>query len=80
MDKDETLRYLQQKYPENLSDKYKCYWWWVRGCGLPVTYFLKLNKRLSDKDSNPCTCLRACSENPQDLIKTLDRYIDTNKR
>lgn len=27
MDSEETLKYLQQKYPEDLNENYRCYWW-----------------------------------------------------
>ena len=26
MDSEETLKYLQQKYPEDLNENYRCYW------------------------------------------------------
>lgn len=28
MDSEETLKYLQQKYPEDLNENYRCYWWY----------------------------------------------------
>lgn len=76
MDSCDVIGYLQSMYPENLNDEYKCYWWQTSGGGLPTTYFLKLNKRLPDKDGNLCTCLRACSDNPQDLINALKKHIN----
>lgn len=50
MDKEEVLRQLQElqeKYPENLNDNYRCYWWCT--CDLDgniLTYYLTLRDNI----------------------------------
>lgn len=29
MDRNETIKHLQEKYPEDLNDNYNCYWWYT---------------------------------------------------
>lgn len=40
MDSEETLKYLQQKYPEDLNENYRCYWWCTSNIdGSALTYY-----------------------------------------
>ena len=40
MDSEETLKYLQQKYPEDLNENYRCYWWYTSNIdGSALTYY-----------------------------------------
>lgn len=44
MDSEETLKYLQQKYPEDLNENYRCYWWCTSNIdGSALTYYLVLH-------------------------------------
>lgn len=46
MDSEETLKYLQQKYPEDLNENYRCYWWCTSNIdGSALTYYLVLHDR-----------------------------------
>lgn len=84
MDKEEVLRQLQElqeKYPENLNDNYRCYWWCT--CDLVgniLTYYLTLRDNIfpeSEDENN--ICLRAHSSDPESLENLLKLYLETCK-
>lgn len=46
MDSEETLEYLQQKYPEDLNENYRCYWWYTSNIdSSALTYYLVLHEK-----------------------------------
>lgn len=60
MDSEETLKYLQQKYPEDLNENYRCYWWCTSNIdGSALTYYLVLHDKFCETDKEPMICLRA---------------------
>ena len=62
MDSEETLKYLQQKYPEDLNENYRCYWWYTSNIdGSALTYYLVLHDKFCETDKEPMICLRAHS-------------------
>lgn len=65
MDSEETLKYLQQKYPEDLNENYRCYWWYTSNIdGSALTYYLVLHDKFCETDEKPMICLRAHSSDP----------------
>lgn len=57
MDSEETLKYLQQKYPEDLNENYRCYWWCTSNIdGSALTYYIDLQylHELWDKQKGLC--------------------------
>lgn len=51
MDSEETLKYLQQKYPEDLNENYRCYWWCTSNIdGSALTYYLVLHDKFCETD------------------------------
>lgn len=47
MDSEETLKYLQQKYPEDLNENYRCYWWCTSNIdGSALTYYVEMQIQL----------------------------------
>lgn len=84
MDKEEVLKQLQElqeKYPENLNDNYRCYWWCT--CDLDgniLTYYLTLRDNIfpeSEDENN--VCLRAHSSDHESLENLLKLYLETCK-
>lgn len=75
------LQELQEKYPENLNDNYRCYWWCT--CDLDgniLTYYLTLRDNIfpeSEDENN--ICLRAHSSDPESLENLLKLYLETCK-
>lgn len=72
MDKNETIKYLQEKYPEDLNDNYNCYWWYT--CDLDgngLKYHLLLRDKIARVDEKPLISLRAHSSDPKNLINLL---------
>lgn len=54
MDSEETLKYLQQKYPEDLNENYRCYWWCTSNIdGSALTYYLVLHDKFCETDKEP---------------------------
>lgn len=65
MNSEETLKYLQQKYPEDLNENYRCYWWCTSNIdGSALTYYLVLYDKFCETDEKPMICLRAHSSDP----------------
>lgn len=91
MDSEETLKYLQQKYPEDLNENYRCYWWCTSNIdGSALTYYLVLHDKLCETvlvlhdkfcetDKEPMICLRAHSSDPESLVNLLKMYLETCK-
>lgn len=78
MDKNETIKYLQEKYPEDLNDNYNCYWWYT--CDLDgngLKYHLLLRDKIARVDEKPLISLRAHSSDPKNLINLLELYLET---
>lgn len=73
MNVDTTLKDIMQKYPEDLNQDYKCYWWCTMNSS-PLTYYLLLK----DKQASN-VCLNAHSSNIDDLVKLLELYLQTCK-
>lgn len=49
MDREEILKYLQQKYPEDLNENYRCYWWYTSNIdGSALTYYLVLHDKFCE--------------------------------
>lgn len=66
MDREEILKYLQQKYPEDLNENYRCYWWCTSNIdGSALTYYLVLHDKFCETDKEPMICLRAHSSDPE---------------
>ena len=75
MDSEETLKYLQQKYPEDLNENYRCYWWCTSNIdGSALTYYLVLHDKFCETDKEPMICLRAHSSDPESLVNLLKMY------
>lgn len=73
MDSEETLKYLQQKYPEDLNENYRCYWWCTSNIdGSALTYYLVLHDKFCETDKEPMICLRAHSSDPESLVNLLN--------
>lgn len=68
MDKNETIKYLQEKYPEDLNDNYNCYWWYT--CDL-------VRDKIARVDEKPLISIRAHSSDPKNLINLLELYLET---
>ena len=80
MDSEETLKYLQQKYPEDLNENYRCYWWYTSNIdGSALTYYLVLHYKFCETDEKPMICLRAHSSDPESLVNLLKMYLETCK-
>lgn len=89
MDSEETLKYLQQKYPEDLNENYRCYWWCTLSSnhsiigsnidGSALTYYLVLHDKFCETDKEPMICLRAHSSDPESLVNLLKMYLETCK-
>lgn len=84
MDKEEVLKQLQElqeKYPENLNDNYRCYWWCTFDLdGNILTYYLTLRDNIfpeSEDENN--VCLRAHSSDLESLENLLKLYLETCK-
>lgn len=82
MDSEEILKYLQQKYPEDLNENYRCYWWCTSDIdGSALTYYLVLRDKFCEIDCNgkviekPWVCLRAHSSDPESLVNLFLIYI-----
>lgn len=76
MDSEETLKYLQQKYPEDLNENYRCYWWCTSNIdGSALTYYLVLHDKFCETDKEPMICLRAHSSDPESLVNLLNEYL-----
>lgn len=76
MDSEETLKYLQQKYPEDLNENYRCYWWCTSNIdGSALTYYLVLHDKFCETDKEPMICLRAHSSDPESLVNLFDEYL-----
>lgn len=74
MDKEEVLRQLQElqeKYPENLNDNYRCYWW--------CTCDLVRDNIFPESEDENNICLRAHSSDPESLENLLKLYLETCK-
>lgn len=81
MSKDETLKNLMEKYPEDLNDTHKCYWWWVGPVGSEdVTYWVLLKNKHKIEEGNPyaSNVLMAHSSDPQKLIDVLEAFLQTD--
>lgn len=77
MDSEETLKYLQQKYPEDLNENYRCYWWCTSNIdGSALTYYLVLHDKFCETDKEPMICLRAHSSDPESSEEELRYYFD----
>lgn len=77
MDSEETLKYLQQKYPEDLNENYRCYWWCTSNIdGSALTYYLVLHDKFCETDKEPMICLRAHSSDPESLVNLLKMYLE----
>lgn len=77
MDSEETLKYLQQKYPEDLNENYRCYWWCTSNIdGSALTYYLVLHDKFCETDKEPMICLRAHSSDPESLVNLLKQKND----
>ena len=77
---EETLKYLQQKYPEDLNENYRCYWWCTSNIdGSALTYYLALHDKFCETDKEPMICLRAHSSDPESLVNLLKMYLETCK-
>lgn len=83
MDKDEVLKYLQQKYPEDLSKDYKCYWWYMQSLdqnkvptGDIIYYVCLKDKLFSTEESNGRTVLVKGSKNPDMLECLLKLFLE----
>lgn len=75
MDSEETLKYLQQKYPEDLNENYRCYWWCTSNIdGSALTYYLVLHDKFCETDKEPMICLRAHS-----YVKTAREFIKIDR-
>lgn len=85
MDSEETLKYLQQKYPEDLNENYRCYWWCTSNIdGSALTYYLVLHDKFCETDKEPMICLRAHSSDNMtpigDAISARDTYNAVKNR
>lgn len=79
MDKDEIIKDLQERYPEDLNNEYNCYWWYTYSMDNNVTYYLLLRDKFGIADKTPLTCLRAHSSDPESLVNLLKLYLETCK-
>ncbi len=80
MDREETLKYLQQMYPEDLNESYRCYWWCTNNIdGSALTYYLMLLDKICETNEKPMVCLRAYSSDPESLVNLLKMYLETCK-
>ncbi|YP_010510387.1 hypothetical protein OJM17_gp035 [uncultured phage cr23_1] len=80
MDRNETIKHLLEKYPEDLNDNYNCYWWYT--CDLDengLKYHLLLRDKIARVDEKPLISLRAHSSDPKSLINLLELYLETCK-
>lgn len=79
-DKNEILEYLQSKYPEDLNDNYKCYWWYVQSNDgeLNPTFCVSLYDKFCETDKGLKVCLRKDSENYEYLEELIQLYIKEN--
>lgn len=82
MDKDEKIKYLQEKYPEDLNSDYKCYWWYTQSVdkdhnliGNPTYVVLLRSKFDATEESGSPVALRRYSENVEYLEKLLLMYL-----
>ena len=82
MDKDKVIKHLQEKYPEDLNDNYKCYWWYTADLdGNSLSYYVILYDNIfpEQEDSSKKVCLRAHSSDPESLENLLKLYLETCK-
>lgn len=80
MDSEETLKYLQQKYPEDLNENYRCYWWCTSNIdGSALTYYLVLHDKFCETDKEPDTEENEPEEDIDDAIDELKREINELK-
>lgn len=80
MNREEILKYLQQKYPEDLNENYRCYWWCTSDIdGNALTYYLLLRDKFCETNEKPIVCLRAHSSDPESLVNLLKMYLETCK-
>lgn len=84
MDKDKTLKDLQERYPEDLNEQYNCYWWMTSNTdGSSLTYFLILRDKFGAiEEEGKVThdvCLRVHNPDPEKLVTILNMYLETCK-
>lgn len=79
MDKDEIIKDLQERYPEDLNKEYNCYWWYTCSMDNNVTYYLLLRDKFEIVGKTPLNCLRAHSSDPESLVNLLKLYLETCK-
>lgn len=74
--RDVVLEYLREKYPEDLSKDYNCYWWCTCDIdGSALTYYLLLKDKFMEEEYS--ACLRAHSSDPESLVMLLKMYLET---
>jgi hypothetical protein len=80
MDKDKVIKHLQEKYPEDLNDNYKCYWWYTADLdGNSLSYYVILYDNIFPEQDSKNVCLRAHSSDPESLENLLKLYLETCK-
>lgn len=82
MDKNKVIKQLQEKYPEDLNNDYKCYWWYTADLdGNLLSYYVVLYDNIfpEQEDSSKKVCLRAHSSDPESLENLLKLYLETCK-
>lgn len=82
MGKDEKIKYLQEKYPEDLNSDYKCYWWYTQSIdkdsnpiGNPTYYLILKDKQMATEEKGLPLVLKKGSESIEYLEKLLLIYL-----
>lgn len=78
---DKTIEDLEKRYPENLTNSYKCYWHWyteLSDNSKPM-YQVMLEDKNASTNTTCNYCLRAFSEDPEKLVELLEHYLKVCK-